>query len=52
VRYLPVTDGPPIEVVLAWRRGPAHPAVPDLIALAHEVITPSADDLGTTATAE
>jgi hypothetical protein len=25
-------------VVLAWRDGPGHPRIPDLIALAHEVI--------------
>ncbi|MFG2135419.1 LysR family transcriptional regulator [Streptomyces sp. NPDC048650] len=36
--YVPLIDAPPVPVVLAWRDGPAHPRVPDLIALAHEVL--------------
>ncbi|MGP8299706.1 LysR family transcriptional regulator [Streptomyces inhibens] len=36
--YVPLTDAPPVPVVLAWRDGPAHPRIPDLLALAHEVI--------------
>ncbi|MFH8568780.1 LysR family transcriptional regulator [Streptomyces sp. NPDC017993] len=36
--YVPLTDAPPVPVVLAWRDSPGHPLIPDLIALAHEVI--------------
>jgi DNA-binding transcriptional LysR family regulator len=36
--YIPLTDAPAVPVVLAWRDGPGHPRIPDLIALAHEVI--------------
>jgi len=39
VRYIPLTDAPPVEVFLAWHEPLTHPAVPDLIALAHEVVT-------------
>ncbi|MFJ8671223.1 LysR family transcriptional regulator [Streptomyces sp. NPDC093589] len=37
--YIPLTDAPAVPVVLAWRDGPGHPRIPDLIALAHEVIS-------------
>ncbi|MEV3861586.1 LysR family transcriptional regulator [Streptomyces sp. NPDC050095] len=37
VRYVPLTDAPPLPVYLARREGPGHPAAADLIALAHEV---------------
>jgi hypothetical protein len=40
VAYLPLTDAPDITVHLAWRTPPSHPAVPDLIALAREVVVP------------
>ncbi|MFI9047908.1 LysR family transcriptional regulator [Streptomyces sp. NPDC053427] len=36
--YVPLTDAPPVPVVLAWRDGPGHPRIPDLIAVAREVI--------------
>jgi len=36
--FRPLVDAPPVPVVLAWREGPGHPAVPDLLALAHEVV--------------
>lgn len=36
--YVPLTDAPPVPVVIAWRDGPGHPRIPDLIALAREVI--------------
>ncbi|MGW1379504.1 LysR family transcriptional regulator [Streptomyces sp. NPDC002446] len=36
--YVPLTDAPPVPVVIAWRDGPGHPAIPDLIALAREVM--------------
>ena len=36
--YRPLVDAPRVPVVLAWRAGPVHPAVPDLLALAHEVV--------------
>ncbi|WP_405656360.1 LysR family transcriptional regulator [Streptomyces sp. RK9] len=39
IAYRPLTDAPPVPLVLAWRRGtPAHPAIPDLIRLAHELV--------------
>ena len=38
VRYLPLTDAPPVDVVLAWREPVTHPAVPDLLRLAHDVV--------------
>jgi hypothetical protein len=38
VAYLPLTDTPDITVHLAWRQPPSHPAVPDLIAFAREVV--------------
>ncbi|WP_018528089.1 MULTISPECIES: LysR family transcriptional regulator [unclassified Streptomyces] len=37
VVYVPLVDTPDLPVVLAHRRGPGHPSVPDLIALALEV---------------
>ncbi|MFF0623059.1 LysR family transcriptional regulator [Streptomyces sp. NPDC004296] len=36
--YVPLTDAPPVPVVIAWRDGPGHPRIPDLVALAHEVM--------------
>ncbi|MFI9237145.1 LysR family transcriptional regulator [Streptomyces sp. NPDC053079] len=36
--YRPLADAPTVPVVLAWRAGPGHPAVPDLLALAREVL--------------
>ncbi|MBM4794059.1 LysR family transcriptional regulator [Streptomyces sioyaensis] len=36
--YVPLTDAPPVPVVLAWRDEPGHPRIPDLIALARDVI--------------
>lgn len=36
--YRPLVDAPPVPVVLAWREGPGHPAVPDLLALARQVL--------------
>ncbi|MFJ3928196.1 LysR family transcriptional regulator [Streptomyces sp. NPDC090022] len=39
IAYRPLTDAPPVPVVLAWRAGPpAHPAIPDLVALARAVV--------------
>ncbi|WP_189174732.1 LysR family transcriptional regulator [Streptomyces lasiicapitis] len=39
IAYRPLTDAPPVPLLLAWRSGtPAHPAVPDLVRLAHEVV--------------
>ncbi|WP_327011152.1 LysR substrate-binding domain-containing protein [Dactylosporangium sp. NBC_01737] len=38
VRYVPLTDAPPVDVVLAWREPVTHPAVPDLLRLAHDVV--------------
>ena len=37
VTYRPLTDAPPIHVVLAWRDTSPHPATPLLVALAHEL---------------
>ncbi|MFF7410728.1 LysR family transcriptional regulator [Streptomyces lydicus] len=39
--YVPLTDAAPVPVVLAWRDAPGHPRIPDLIALAREVMGPS-----------
>lgn len=36
--FRPLTDAPTVPVFLAWREGPGHPALPDLVALAHEVV--------------
>ncbi|MFE3652191.1 LysR family transcriptional regulator [Streptomyces sp. NPDC059152] len=38
VAYVPLTDAPPVPVVIAWRDGPGHPRIPDLVALAREVM--------------
>lgn len=38
VAFVPVRDAPDIPVHLAWRRGPEHPAISDLVALAREVL--------------
>ncbi len=38
VVYLPLTDAPPVPVLLAHRDGPGHPALANLVALAHEVV--------------
>ncbi|MEV0416262.1 hypothetical protein AB0I68_37310 [Streptomyces sp. NPDC050448] len=39
IAYRPLTDVPPVPLVLAWRSGPpSHPAIPDLVALAREVV--------------
>ncbi|MBT2440906.1 LysR family transcriptional regulator [Streptomyces sp. ISL-36] len=37
VTYRPLTDAPPVHVVLAWRDASPHPAVGALVALAHEI---------------
>ncbi|MGP3975704.1 LysR family transcriptional regulator [Streptomyces sp. 8N114] len=40
IAYRPLTDAPPVPLHLAWRRGtPAHPALPELLRLAREVVT-------------
>ncbi|MFC4609181.1 LysR family transcriptional regulator [Streptomyces maoxianensis] len=39
VSYRPLSDAPPVAVVLAWRESAAHPAIPQLAALAREVAT-------------
>lgn len=36
--YRPLADAPTVPVVLAWREGPGHPAIPDLLALARQVL--------------
>ncbi|MFI6768226.1 LysR family transcriptional regulator [Streptomyces sp. NPDC050355] len=36
--YVPRTDAPPVPVVIAWRDEPGHPHIPDLVALAREVM--------------
>lgn len=38
VTYVPLTDAPPVPVVLTWRDAPGHPAIPDLVALARAVM--------------
>ncbi|MFF1342811.1 LysR family transcriptional regulator [Streptomyces sp. NPDC058290] len=39
IAYRPLTDVPPVPLLLAWRSGPpGHPAIPDLVALAREVV--------------
>ncbi|WFB06099.1 LysR family transcriptional regulator [Streptomyces sp. LX-29] len=39
IAYRPLTDAPPVPVLLAWQRGtPAHPAIPALVRLAREVV--------------
>ncbi|MER5951487.1 LysR family transcriptional regulator [Streptomyces sp. NPDC001904] len=37
VVYVPLTDAPPLQVLLAHPHGPTHPSLPDLITLAHQV---------------
>ncbi|MER5182862.1 LysR family transcriptional regulator [Streptomyces sp. NPDC002896] len=37
VAYVPLVDAPRVPVVLAWRDAAGHPALRDLVALAHEV---------------
>ncbi|MFI1013405.1 LysR substrate-binding domain-containing protein [Streptomyces sp. NPDC020965] len=37
VTYRPLPDAPPVPVLLAWRAGGGHPALPALAALAREV---------------
>ncbi|GHG64610.1 LysR family transcriptional regulator [Streptomyces griseocarneus] len=36
--YRPLADAPAVPVVLAWRDGLGHPAIPDLVALAHQIL--------------
>lgn len=38
VAYRPLVDAPPLPVLLARRDGPGHPALPQLIALAREIV--------------
>jgi DNA-binding transcriptional LysR family regulator len=38
VVYVPLTDAPDLPVVLAWTDPPTHPAIPDLVTLAREVV--------------
>ncbi|TVL89321.1 LysR family transcriptional regulator [Streptomyces sp. SAJ15] len=39
IAYRPLTDAPPVPVLLAWRRGtPTHPAIPALVRLAREIV--------------
>jgi DNA-binding transcriptional LysR family regulator len=38
VAYVPLTDAPDVTVLLSWRDPPGHPAVPDFVALAREVV--------------
>ncbi|MGR7027483.1 LysR family transcriptional regulator [Geodermatophilus sp. URMC 62] len=38
VRFLPLTDTPPVPVSLAWTDPPSHPAVEALVRLAREVL--------------
>jgi hypothetical protein len=37
--FRPLVGAPPVPVVLAWRDGPGHPALPDLLALAREIVS-------------
>lgn len=39
VTYVPLTDAPPVEVLLAWREPPTHPAVAAFLRIAREVVT-------------
>ncbi|WP_055558065.1 LysR family transcriptional regulator [Streptomyces sp. NBRC 110028] len=36
--FRPLADAPAVPVVLAWREGVGHPAIPNLVALAHQVV--------------
>ncbi|MFB8025775.1 MULTISPECIES: LysR family transcriptional regulator [unclassified Streptomyces] len=38
VAFVPLTDAPPLPVLLARRDGPGHPALPHLVALAREIV--------------
>jgi len=38
VSYRPLLDAPDVEVFLAWRQPPSHPAVTDLVELVREVV--------------
>jgi DNA-binding transcriptional LysR family regulator len=38
VRYVPVRDAPPVPLLLAWRRSSIHPALPDFLRLAADVL--------------
>jgi DNA-binding transcriptional LysR family regulator len=38
VSYRPLTDAPDIPVLLAWTTPPTHPAIPDLVAIAREIL--------------
>lgn len=40
VTYRPLTDAPPVPVLLTWRASSPHPALPQLVALAREVAAP------------
>ncbi|MDV9196553.1 LysR family transcriptional regulator [Streptomyces sp. Wh19] len=44
VAYRPLLDAPPVPVLLARRDGPGHPALPNLVALAREVVGRDAGD--------
>ncbi|RBM12632.1 LysR family transcriptional regulator [Prauserella sp. PE36] len=44
VAFVPVTDAVPIPLVLAWRRGDAHPATPALARLAREIVREQLDE--------
>ncbi|WP_419997722.1 LysR family transcriptional regulator [Streptomyces boninensis] len=39
--FRPLTDAPPVPVYLAWRKGPGHPALPELVTMALEVANTS-----------
>ncbi|NEA99306.1 LysR substrate-binding domain-containing protein [Streptomyces sp. SID13726] len=36
--FRPLVDAPDIPLLLAWREGPGHPALPDLVALTREIL--------------
>ncbi|MET0426450.1 MAG: LysR family transcriptional regulator [Actinoplanes sp.] len=38
VAYVPLTDAPPVTVLLAWHDPPGHPSVPAFVALARAVV--------------
>ncbi|MEU9080563.1 hypothetical protein AB0D22_38580, partial [Kitasatospora sp. NPDC048538] len=39
IAYRPLTDAPPVPLLLAWRRGvPTHPAIPDLVRLTRDLL--------------
>lgn len=38
VAYVPLSDAPEVPVTMVWKVPPGHPGVPDLAALAHEVV--------------